>query len=198
MGVFDDFDQAEASGGGNYVYEGVYIFRLVAMALKQTRNKGQIVPIELHVLETLTSYPQGRICDIDGETELPESRKPGERCSSVLLLEKQEPALGNLKSAIKAFLNLDNMQIVQMYAEKEDLKVDDPKTVKAAWKFIAEWATGGEGKALAGAICVARARRIAKKNGEPFTKIVWEAATKAQWETYAPPEDKGEAQEAAA
>ena len=184
MGVFDDFSEHNASGGGKWYQEGVYLVRLVAMPLLQSNNqKGLLVPIEATVLEVRVSYPAGRICEIDKST-LPTSNQVGERLSDVLLLESQRPAKANLKAAILAFCQMNEVQVVEIYAKQAEVSVDDPATAKAAWTAFGENATEDEGTMLAGAIAVVRAQRVRKKNGDPFTKKVYEAADAADWEAY--------------
>ncbi len=184
MGVFDDFSEHNASGGGKWYQEGVYLVQLVAMPLLQSSNdKGLLVPIEATILELRVEYPAGRVCEIDGKP-LPASNIAGERVSDVLLLERQKPAKANLKSAILAFCQMNEVQVVEVYAEQHGLSVDDPATAKAAWKAFGENATAGEGTMLAGAIAVVRAQRVRKKNGDPFTKKVYEAADAEDWEKY--------------
>jgi hypothetical protein len=189
MGIFDDFDEAEESGRGKWYAEGVYLVRLRKMPLINSKNgKGQVVPIETTILETKVPYPAGRKCQVDlarsVDTTLPASNLPGVVCADTLLLERQQPALGNLKSAIRAFTNMTDEQLIAQYAEGNGIAVDDPALPKKAWKAIGEQATGGEGTMLAGAIAVVRVDIIPKKNKEPFHRKKYEAASAEEWAKY--------------
>jgi hypothetical protein len=174
MGVFDKMGRTTPTGVSKWFNEGAYLCRVRRCQLfASQQGKGNCVAIEVSVLTVLLNYEAGRTCWIDGST-LPASNRPGEVCSTILQLDRQLPAIGNLKGFLLAATGLTEAQIIQAYAEQNDLDPADPKVADLAFSEFAERATSGSGEALAGQLVTCRANRIRTKGGTPFTRVVWE------------------------
>jgi len=174
MGVFGKMSTETATGASRWFSEGEYLCRVRRAPFFQSQQgKGNCVAIEVTIVETVVAYEAGRACWINGEI-LGVSNAPGEVCSTVLLLERQQPAMANLKGFLLGASGLTEATIIQMHADQHSLSVGDPATAAKAWEAFAERCTDGEGTALAGSFVTARVQRIKKKNGEPFTRCVWE------------------------
>jgi hypothetical protein len=201
MGVFDDMHAADATGAGRWFAEGGYLSRVRRCQHKiSQQGKGNIVAIEVVILETLVDLPEHESW-VNGKM-LPASNQPGQVCFTALLLDRQLPAMGNLKSFLMAATCLTEDQIIQGHATSVDPPLDVTllETRKAAWANFAKNCTGGTGEALAGLVVGCRAQEVKKKNGEPFTKVIWEQATAEQIALYTGGADAaaGEAADAAA
>lgn len=185
MGVFDTLSTEEATGASRYFAEGEYLCRVRRNPhFVSQQGKGNCVALETQIVETIAAFEEGRKCWINGEI-LGASNQPGEVCSTVLLLDRQQPALGNLKSYLLGASHLTERQIIESYAAQHELDVARPETAAKAWASFAEQCTGGGGEALKGQLVIARATRIKKKNGEPFTRVVWEVPKAEQLAKYA-------------
>tara|TARA_R110000824_G_scaffold30668_18_gene100669 strand:- start:49 stop:597 length:549 start_codon:yes stop_codon:yes gene_type:complete len=163
-----------ATGASRWFSEGEYLCRVRrAPFFVSQQGKGNCVAIEVTITKTIVGYEAGRACWITGEI-LGASNTPGEVCSTVLLLERQQPAMANLKGFLLGASGLTEAQIIQMHADQHGLNVGDPATAAKAWEAFAEKCTEGAGEILAGEFVTARVQRIKKKNGDPFTRCVWE------------------------
>ncbi len=173
MSVFAEMAGETPTGASKYFNEGGYIGLVKRCQLfNSQQGKGRGVAIEITILDVPLKYEYGRTCWIDQST-LPASNLVGEVVSTVLWLDRQKPAMGNLKGFLLAASGLTEAQIIRMHADQHSLDVGNPATAVAAWIAFAERATGGTGETLAGTIVAARAQRInIKATGGPFTRVV--------------------------
>jgi len=185
MSVFDNMHGETATGASRWFQEGDYVARVRRCQHFMSRQgKGNGVAIEVTILAATLSYEAGRVSWID-QSILPASNEPGEVCSTVLWLDRQQPAMGNLKGFLLAASGLSEDQVIRSHADANDLPLGDPETAKAAWIAFAERATSGNGDTMAGAVVCARATLIKTKAGTPFTRVVWETPKAEVLEQYA-------------
>jgi hypothetical protein len=188
MGVFDNMHESDPSGSGKWFAEGGYICRVRRCQFKVSQqSKGNMVLLEVTILEVPVHYDEHESWVQPGKM-LAGSNKPGEVCFTALLLDRQPPAMGNLKGFLMGATRLSEDQIIQTYAEQHDppLDVANVDTRKAAWSTFADRCTSGTGEVLAGLIIGARATEIRKKDGSPFTKVAWEAVSDEVLARYMP------------
>ena len=174
MGLFEKMGGVTPTGSSRWFNEGGYVARSRrCQHFLSQQGKGNCVAIEVSILGVTLAYEAGRICWID-QSELPASNRPGEVCSTVLQIDRQQPAMANLKGYLLAASRLTEAQIIQAYAEEHRLDPADPKTADKAWDAFATRCTSGSGELLAGSVVLVRANRIRTKSGTPFTRVVWE------------------------
>jgi hypothetical protein len=177
MGVFEKMGETEATAGANYFQEGEYMCRVrLARHFMSQQGKGNCVVIEVTILTVFLAYQEGRRSWIDG-TKLRASNVAGEVCSQVLLLDRQQPAMGNLKAFLFAASGIDERQMIAAHAKDHNLDPADPTTTQKAWEAFTMRLVSGDGKMLAGQIVKARANLIRTKAGKPHTRVLWEFPT---------------------
>jgi len=138
------------------------------------QGKGNLVVIETTVRQVIVERERhlSWVWQLQGrEVYNPASNRVNEVCGTVLLLDRQAPAMGSLKTFLLAASGLTEDQIIAQHAAANKCTPD----VGKAWEWFAGTTCGGAGEALTGQYVVARATEIKKKNGEPFTKVVWAA-----------------------
>lgn len=176
MGVFGKMSEETPTGASRYFNEGEYICRVRRCQLFQSQQgKGNGVALEVTILEVLVHYEADRPCWIEAGKLLPASNNVGDVASTILWLDRQAPAMGNLKNFLLSTSGLSESQIIRSYADRNDLDVVHPDTAVKAWEEFCEQCTGGTGETLAGTIVNARAQMIKTKQQKPFTRVVWEA-----------------------
>jgi hypothetical protein len=174
MGLFNKMGGVTPTGSSRWFHEGSYLARVRrCQHFMSQQDKGNCVAIEVTILHIVLGYEAGRICWID-QSELPASNRVGEVCSTVLQLDRQKPAMANLKGFLLAASGLTEAQIIQSHAKENKLDPTDPRTADDAFDAFATRCTAGTGEALAGALVAIRANRIRTKAGTPFTRVVWE------------------------
>lgn len=144
MSLFEGVEDAYTGGSGLYTTVGAYEVVIKTCATRESQQgKGIYTIVEYKVLEVLREF--------GGNDEFKASNSEGQSIGWTNWRSKK-PFLGNSKGFVAAILDKD---------------------VDSVTKDDCEEVFEGDPQAFAGTLLHVEGVPIRKKNGEPFTKIVW-------------------------